>query len=214
MSFGKKLIRVLTLLLITVVNGNLLTLTFLPISNGNSLPIFNQIIGLILLSITVIVMIYLAKKWEFPVIAHWPWSAKEFLIVLLGVASMYIIAQISAQILLLYKITSSENGNLLLALFSHFNFIIKFAFGSLLIPCIEETIFRVGIIGYLFKGKPLLGLLISSLVFGLMHEPRLSLVLLFYSSMRMILGLVYLKAKRLDISIAVHGLHNFIFMLL
>lgn len=48
---------------------------------------------------------------------------------------------------------------------------------------------------YLFKDRPIVGLYISILIFGLMHEPRLSLVLFLFSTLVMILGLVYFKAK-------------------
>jgi membrane protease YdiL (CAAX protease family) len=76
-------------------------------------------------------------------------------------------------------------------------------------PIFEEIIFRGLIIGKIFEKWPVVGLIVSSLIFGLMHEWQNMLVMLPYAVLGLIMGLVYLKFdKKLEASIFVHILNN------
>ncbi len=88
-----------------------------------------------------------------------------------------------------------------------------FLLAGVLAPFIEELIFR-GVFMNLFwaKDNPLnqtLGILTSGLVFGLMHEPHLSVFLLLYSSLGWILAYTYRYHRDLRYSIGLHMVINF-----
>lgn len=73
---------------------------------------------------------------------------------------------------------------------------------------IEEIVFRGGIIGYLFIGHEKIGILISSILFGLIHGPTNLVSFILYTSIGLILALAYYKSKRLEVSIVIHFLNN------
>ncbi|OJG70951.1 metal-dependent membrane protease [Enterococcus quebecensis] len=81
-------------------------------------------------------------------------------------------------------------------------------------PLGEELIFRGIFFNYFFtknsKSNNLLVVLVSGLVFGLLHEQNISLNLLVYASAGWILGFIYLYTKDIRYSIAFHFLNNFL----
>jgi membrane protease YdiL (CAAX protease family) len=87
-----------------------------------------------------------------------------------------------------------------------------FLLAGFLGPVIEELIFR-GIFMNLFwkKDTPangMLAIVCSSLVFGLMHEPHLSVFLVLYTSLGMVLAFTYRYHRDLRYSLALHMLIN------
>ncbi|WP_164848106.1 CPBP family intramembrane glutamic endopeptidase [Lacticaseibacillus hulanensis] len=88
-----------------------------------------------------------------------------------------------------------------------------FLLAGVLAPFIEELIFR-GIFMNVFWQKDnqvnsICAILISGLVFGLMHEPHLSVFLLLYSSLGWILAYTYRYHRDLRYSIGLHMMINF-----
>ena len=83
-------------------------------------------------------------------------------------------------------------------------------------PLSEEFIFRKVIIGHLFAQKKVIGLFVSSILFGLGHMIAGFdwISLLIYSSMGLIFGLFYLKTKRIETSITAHVVNNLCMTLL
>lgn len=83
---------------------------------------------------------------------------------------------------------------------------------ALFAPFFEEMIFRGFLLNtFFFKNTRLnkiLAVVVGGLLFGLMHEPHLSIYLLVYSVMGMILTSVYVITKDLRYSILVHVLNN------
>lgn len=87
-----------------------------------------------------------------------------------------------------------------------------FFLAGLLAPFIEELIFR-GLFMNLFWQKDtrlnnVLAVVSSGLVFGLMHEPHLSVFLLLYTSLGIVLGWTYRYHRDLRYSIGLHMLIN------
>lgn len=82
----------------------------------------------------------------------------------------------------------------------------------ILAPIKEEWITRKLIIGSIFKNLPYVGLFVSSFGFGLLHMiAGFSLyALIQYSLAGLIFGLLYIKTKRIEVSILAHFLNNFV----
>lgn len=85
-----------------------------------------------------------------------------------------------------------------------------------LAPIKEEWLTRKLIIGVIFKNHPVIGVIVSSLFFGLLHMiAGFSLYgLLSYSIAGLVFGLLYVRTKRIEVSIAAHFLNNFIAILI
>lgn len=79
-------------------------------------------------------------------------------------------------------------------------------------PIKEEWITRKLIIGSIFNKLPIIGLFVSSLGFGALHMlAGFSIyALIQYSLAGFILGLLYIKTKRIEISILAHFINNFV----
>ncbi|WP_086314105.1 hypothetical protein A5821_001678 [Enterococcus sp. 7F3_DIV0205] len=75
-------------------------------------------------------------------------------------------------------------------------------------PIMEEIVFRGGIIGFWLEKFPMIGIAISSILFGLIHGPTNLISFLIYGSMGLILSLAYYKTQRLEISMSIHFLNN------
>ncbi|MEI5994690.1 CPBP family intramembrane glutamic endopeptidase [Candidatus Enterococcus mansonii] len=75
-------------------------------------------------------------------------------------------------------------------------------------PIMEEIIFRGAIIGFWFENLPMVGIAISSILFGLVHGPTNVISFLIYGLMGLILSIAYYKTKRLEVSISIHFFNN------
>ena len=96
------------------------------------------------------------------------------------------------------------------------------AFGFFMVvvfaPLTEELIFRGMLARYLFpkqdKSKQVLFLLVSSVLFALIHFPGDLQQFLVYSSLGFSLGLAYISRKGLVYSISLHALNNLVSFLM
>lgn len=75
---------------------------------------------------------------------------------------------------------------------------------------IEEIFYRGSIIGLVFKVNPQIGLIVSSLIFGMAHNPSDFISIIIYCSFGFIWGLAYLKSKRLELPILLHMISNIV----
>ena len=85
-------------------------------------------------------------------------------------------------------------------------------------PLTEELIFRGMLARYLFpkqdKSKQVLFLLVSSVLFALIHFPGDVQQFLVYASLGFSLGLAYISRKGLVYSISLHALNNLVSFLM
>jgi len=77
-------------------------------------------------------------------------------------------------------------------------------------PIVEELIFRGVIIGKVFKKKPYIGIIVSSVTFGFAHIGVGLLIVPLQIISGLILSIAYHKTKRLEVSITIHALANLI----
>lgn len=105
-------------------------------------------------------------------------------------------------------IDATANDAALEAMFANFSLPLAFIIIAICGPILEEWIFRAGLIGYLFEKYPLLGLVISTLIFGVLHMPTNLISWGIYGGIGLIYSLVYYKTKRLELVMVMHILHN------
>ena len=77
----------------------------------------------------------------------------------------------------------------------------------------EEFFYRKLIIGHIFKNYEIIGLIVSSLLFGFAHmgiNEVNPFGFLSYYFMGLLYGLVYYKTKRIEAAILAHSINNFI----
>lgn len=85
-------------------------------------------------------------------------------------------------------------------------------YGAVLGPIIEELVYRGIFMNYFWnqnnRKNDILAVVISGLIFGLMHEPALSLYLVVYSFIGMAFGTLYLKTRDIRCSMLAHMIYN------
>ena len=86
------------------------------------------------------------------------------------------------------------------------------AYSVLFAPVIEELIFRGIFLNYFFRSNRrwvnVFGVLVSGLIFGMMHVGSFSPTLLMYSALGWVLGFTYLHFKDIRYNIALHFMNN------
>lgn len=85
-------------------------------------------------------------------------------------------------------------------------------YGAVLGPIIEELLYRGIFMNFFWNQKgrryDVLAVLSSGLLFGLLHEPQLSLYLVVYAAIGVFLGMLYLKTKDIRCNMIAHILYN------
>ena len=80
-------------------------------------------------------------------------------------------------------------------------------------PMVEETVMRGLILGRVFNNS-YLGVILSSLLFGLLHIPTNIGSWIIYGGMGLVLAVVYHKTQKLEYTIAIHFINNALGVLL
>lgn len=153
-------------------------------------------------------LIFLAKetnflKWNFK-----NWQKKDLLIIVTALVATMAISYLGDLGLKANNIESTANNQAIQQLTSGFSLPLLLLFAVIFAPIVEEIIFRAGIMTYVFDSKPLLGLVASTLMFGLMHSPTNFFSWFIYGGMGFVLAFVYHKTKRLELVIIIHMIHN------
>lgn len=176
-------------------------------------------LGLVtVLNLTLVgLVIYLAGRFNLwkpqkPVL----WSGKGLKIIALWSVYLFLAKMLSGIVLALQAGPDATTFNQELIEGSDLNSIVLFLTTVLVAPFVEEFIFRGLIMGKISSAQSALGLIISSLLFALIHLPTDLGSWLLYGSMGLVLGLLYRKTQRLDYCISVHFLNNLLafFMML
>ncbi|PWG00579.1 CPBP family intramembrane metalloprotease [Levilactobacillus bambusae] len=88
------------------------------------------------------------------------------------------------------------------------------AFSAVVAPLVEELLFRGIFFQYFFVKDTFwsnwLGILVSGFIFGYLHNPALSLNLIFYSALGCVLAFAYLHFRDIRYNIGLHFLNNFL----
>ncbi|MGT2958911.1 CAAX protease [Streptococcus bovimastitidis] len=92
--------------------------------------------------------------------------------------------------------------------------ILLFILAAVVAPMVEELIFRGLVYGKAFGYKSWLGLILSSLLFALIHMPSDIGSWIIYGGMGLVLGFVYMMTNKLSYTIAIHAINNGLAVLL
>lgn len=150
----------------------------------------------------------IAKTAQMPLPNLKNWTIKDTGFVILGTVLTRCLAHGGLFLLKYSGIEGTANDAVLDDLFANFSFPLMFIIIAICGPILEEWIFRAGIIGYLFEKYPLIGIMVSSFIFGAMHIPTNWISWGIYGGIGLVYSLVYYKTKRLEIVMAMHILHN------
>lgn len=75
-------------------------------------------------------------------------------------------------------------------------------------PILEEFVYRFFIIGYVFKRFQVVGIIVGTILFALIHHPENISSFITYSCPGIAFSLVFYKTKRIEYSIFLHSFHN------
>ena len=141
--------------------------------------------------------------WD-PKILSW----KGMGIVLLGYAAMFCCDSLAQYLMEMRGIDTTVNQDAIVQLLAGVPFWLALLITALLPALAEEIIFRGYLYEKLFGGLSIVGLVLSSLIFGLMHGPTDWLSCFVYSSSGLILGYSYYKTGYLVYPMVIHLLNN------
>ena len=150
----------------------------------------------------------IAKTAQIPLPQLKGWAPKDFALVIGMTVLTRLLAHAGIFLLQQLGIDSTANDAVFAEMFTNFSFPLLFISVAICGPILEEWSFRAGIIGYLFEKYPLIGVVISSLIFGAMHMPTNWISWGIYGGIGLVYSLVYYKTKRLELVMAMHILHN------
>ena len=150
----------------------------------------------------------IAKTAQIPLPQLKGWTPKDFALVIGMTVLTRLLAHAGIFLLQQLGIDSTANDAVLAEMFTNFSFPLLFIIVAICGPILEEWTFRAGVIGYLFEKYPLIGVVISSLIFGAMHMPTNWISWGIYGGIGLVYSLVYYKTKRLELVMAMHILHN------
>ena len=91
---------------------------------------------------------------------------------------------------------------------AHMNPFVLITVTVIMAPIVEELIFRGLLMGRVFNPDSIVGLILSSLLFGLVHTPNSMGVWIIYGGMGLVLATVYRVSKKLEYSIMDHMINN------
>ena len=141
--------------------------------------------------------------WD-PKILSW----KGLRIVLLGYVVMFSCDSLAQYLMEMRGIDTTANQDAIVQLLAGVSFWLALLTTTLLPALAEEIIFRGYLYKKLFGGLSVVGLVLSSLIFGLLHGPTDWLSCFIYSSSGLVLGYSYYKTAYLIYPIVIHLLNN------
>lgn len=119
---------------------------------------------------------------------------------------IYIVTRIGAMVMMMEGVSNSTNQATIENI--HMNLFVLITFTVIMAPIVEELVFRGILMGRVFNPDSIVGLILSSLLFGLAHMPNSIGVWIVYAGMGFVLGTVYRKCQKLEYCIMAHMINN------
>ena len=119
---------------------------------------------------------------------------------------IYIVTRIGAMVMMMEGVSNSTNQATIENI--HMNLFVLITFTVIMAPIVEELVFRGILMGRVFNPDSIVGLILSSLLFGLAHMPNSIGVWIVYAGMGCVLGTVYRKCQKLEYCIMAHMINN------
>ena len=133
-------------------------------------------------------------------------SLKAWGMIGLTYLGIYIVTRIGAMVMMMEGVSNSTNQATIENI--HMNPIVLITLTVIMAPIVEELVFRGILMGRVFNPDSIVGLILSSLLFGLAHMPNSIGVWIVYAGMGFALGTAYRKFQKLEYCIMAHMINN------
>lgn len=133
-------------------------------------------------------------------------SLKAWGMIGLTYLGIYIVTRIGAMVMMMEGVSNSTNQATIENI--HMNPFVLITFTVIMAPIVEELVFRGILMGRVFNPDSIVGLILSSLLFGLAHMPNSIGVWIIYAGMGFTLGIAYRKCQKLEYCIMAHMINN------
>ena len=133
-------------------------------------------------------------------------SLKAWGMIGLTYLGIYIVTRIGAMVMMMEGVSNSTNQATIENI--HMNPFVLITLTVIMAPIVEELVFRGILMGRVFNPDSIVGLIVSSLLFGLAHMPNSIGVWIVYAGMGFVLGTVYRKCQKLEYCIMAHMINN------
>lgn len=133
-------------------------------------------------------------------------SLKAWGMIGLTYLGIYIVTRIGAMVMMMEGVSNSTNQATIENI--HMNPFVLITLTVIMAPIVEELVFRGILMGRVFNPDSIVGLILSSLLFGLAHMPNSIGVWIVYAGMGFVLGTVYRKCQKLEYCIMAHIVNN------
>lgn len=161
-------------------------------------PVF-YIIGVICLLLTLL----LCKLFKFNLFSFKALKRNEIVLIIIS----FLVIEITTYLITTFFPLPS-NQESLIKMVDQSNLIVAIITLGILIPIIEECIFRGVFIKVLFQKSQRIGVIISILLFTFAHGPSSVIDFIIYGLPAVIYSVIYYKTKRLEIPIIIHIMNN------
>ena len=161
-------------------------------------PVFS-IIGVICLLLTLL----LCKLFKFNLFSFKALKRNEIVLIIIS----FLVIEITTYLLTTF-FPMPSNQESLNNMVDQSNLIVAIITLGILIPIIEECIFRGVFIKVLFQKSQRIGVIISILLFTFAHGPSSVTDFIIYGLPAVIYSVIYYKTKRLEIPIIIHIMNN------
>lgn len=161
-------------------------------------PIF-YIISIICLLITLV----LCKFFKFNFFSFKLLKQKELAIVIINFLILEILTYLITNF---FSMPNNQNG--LNEIVNQSNCFIAIMTLGILIPIIEECIFRGILIKVVFRKRQWIGAIFSIILFTIAHTPNDLMDYIIYGIPAVIYSIIYYKTQRLEIPIIIHSMNN------
>ncbi|EHI69150.1 CPBP family intramembrane glutamic endopeptidase [Streptococcus ictaluri] len=126
----------------------------------------------------------------------------------LGTLALFVIKMIGGIILIIEKGPNASTANQTILEEAGLHPLLLLVLVVVLAPIMEEIVFRGLLFGKLFGPKSIIGLFLSSFLFGLFHGPTDIGSWVIYGGMGLMLGFVYYRTEKLSYTMSIHFLNN------
>ena len=133
-------------------------------------------------------------------------SLKAWGMIGLTYLGIYIVTRIGSMVMMMEGVSNSTNQATIENI--HMNPFVLITLTVIMAPIVEELVFRGILMGRVFNPDSIVGLILSSLLFGLAHMPNSIGVWIVYAGMGFVLGTVYRKCQKLEYCIMAHIINN------
>lgn len=134
--------------------------------------------------------------------------------VAIGTIVLFGVKMIGSQLVMLEEGVGKTTANQEIIQNSGMPNLILFVFAVLFAPVLEELFFRGLIMGKIFGKVSILGLLLSSFLFGWIHGPTNIGSWVIYAGMGLVLGVIYRISGKFSYVVLIHLINNLIGVLL